>query len=183
MRPSRRPRASPRSPQNSADAHGLLALCLIRAGWQPPYADEAKQSLALDPNNYWGLVASGRIADWDGHVEDARTLFRKASALHPEWPDAWGDLFLIDDDRGHVKEQIAVAQAYVKLNPQGHPHDENAEDAREIIAHASDFQAAFESDPPYQRPQEFPGKRGDYGEARQHDRGVYRRLCFVPRDD
>ena len=137
----------------SADAHGLLALCLIRAGWQPPYAVEAKQSLALDPNNYWGLVASGRIADWDGHTEDARTLFRKASALHPEWPDAWGDLFLVDDDRGHVKEQLAVAQAYVKLNPQGHPHDENAEDARELLGHASDFQAAFESDPPYQHPQ------------------------------
>lgn len=139
----------------SADGHGLLALALIRAGWQPPYAAEAKQSLALDPNDYWGLVASGRIADWDSHVEDARSFFRRASALHPELPDAWGDLFLVDDDWGHVKEQLAVAQAYVKLNPLGHPHDENAEDARELLAHAADYQAAFEADPPYQHsPQE-----------------------------
>ncbi len=134
----------------SADAHGLLALALIRAGWQPPYAEEAARSLALDPQNYWGLVASGRVADWDGHVEDARTLFRRASALHPEWPDAWGDLYLVDDDRGHIKEQLAVAQAYVKLNPQGHPHDENAEDARDLLAHTSNYQTAFEMDPPYQ---------------------------------
>ena len=135
---------------NNADAHGLLSLALIRGGWQEPYADEAKQSLALDPNNYWGLVASGRAADWDGKTEDARALFLHASALHPECPDAWGDLLLVDDDRGHIKEQLTVAQAYVKLNPQGHPHDENAEDARELLAHASDYQAAFESDPPYQ---------------------------------
>ena len=44
---------------DNADAHGLLALALIRAGWQEPYADEAKKSLALDPQNYWGLLAFG----------------------------------------------------------------------------------------------------------------------------
>ncbi len=136
-------------PQN-ADTHGLLSLALIRAGWQEPYADEAKQSLALDTNDYWGLVASGRAADWDGRTEDARTAFRKASEVHPEWPDAWGDILVLDDNGNLTKEILGVAQTYLKLNPHGHPHDEIAEDTREMLVHVPEFQAAFRTDPPYQ---------------------------------
>lgn len=139
----------------NADAHGLLSLALIRAGWQPPYAEEAKKSLALDPQNYWGLVASGRTADWNGSTDEARSDFRKAAAAHPELPDAWAALFLMDDDPGHIKEQLGAAQSYIKLNPQGHPHTEIAEDARDLLSHASNFQAAFESDPPYQLSQQL----------------------------
>ena len=138
------------SAPSSADAHGLLALALIRAGWQTPYAAEAAKSLMLDPQNYWGLVASGRAADWDGHPTQARELFRKAAALHPEWPDAWADLFVVDDDDGHTKEQLATARTYTALFPKGHPHDEVAEDAREILGLATAYQAAFETDTPYQ---------------------------------
>jgi len=158
----------------NADAHGLLALALIRAGWQPPYAEEAKRSLALNPQDYWGLVASGRAADWDARPDEARADFRKAAAAHPELPDAWAALFLVDDDRGHIKEQLEDAHSYVKLNPQGHPHTEIAEDARELLAHAQSFQAAFEADPPYQlselaqtnkaesKPSEPPGLKIDF---------------------
>lgn len=136
---------------NSADAHGLLALCLIRAGWQPPYADEAKQSLALDPNNYWGLVASGRAADWDGHVEDARTLFRRASALHPEWPDAWlGLLRTLDDDKD-AAEKTAVTTKYLALSPQGQPFDRENEGLRDFQANAGVYRRSFDADPPFQQ--------------------------------
>lgn len=135
---------------SSADAHGLLALCLIRAGWQPPYAAEAAKSLTLDPQNYWGLVATGRAADWDGHTAEARGLFHKAAALHPEWPDAWADLFVADDDDEHTKEQLATARSYTALFPKGHPHDETAEDARELLSLATAYQTAFETDTPYQ---------------------------------
>ncbi len=136
---------------SSADAHGLLALCLIRAGWQPPYAGEAKQSLALDPSNYWGLVASGRIADWDGHAEDARTLFRKASALHPEWPDAWlGLLRTLDDDKDAAEETAATLK-YLALKPQGHPYDRENEWLRDFHANAAVYQHALNADPSFQQ--------------------------------
>ncbi len=136
---------------NSADAHGLLALCLIRSGWQPPYEGEAKQSLALDPNNYWGLVASGRIADWDGHIEDARTLFRKASALHPEWPDALlGLLRTLDDDKD-AAEKTTVTAKYLALNPQGQPFDRENEGLRDFQANAGAYRHSFDADPPFQQ--------------------------------
>ncbi len=139
-----------KNPKN-ADAHGLLSLALIRGGWQPPYADEAKQSLALDSNNYWGLVASGRAADWDGHVEDARTLFRKASALHPEWPDALlGLLRTLDDDKD-AAEKTAVTTKYLALNPQGQPFDRENEGLRDFHANASVYQHSFNADPPFQQ--------------------------------
>ncbi len=135
----------------SADAHGLLALSLIRAGWQPPYTDEAKQSLALDPNNYWGLVASGRIASWDGHAEDARTLFRKASVLHPEWPDAWlGLLGTLGDDKD-AAEKTAVTTKYLALNPQGQPFDRANEGLRDFQANARVYRQSFDADPPFQQ--------------------------------
>lgn len=136
---------------NSADAHGLLALALIRAGWQPPYADEAKQSLTLDPSNYWGLVASGRIADWDGHVEDARTLFRRASALHPEWPDAWlGLLRTLGDDKDAAEKTTVVAK-YLALNPQGQPFDRASEFLRDFQANAAVYRRSYDADPPFQQ--------------------------------
>lgn len=136
---------------SSADAHGLLSLALIRGGWQPPYEGEAKQSLALDPNNYWGLVASGRIADWDGHVEDARTLFRKAAALHPEWPDAWlGLLRTLGDDKD-AAEKTTVTAKYLALNPQGQPFDRENEGLRDFQANAGTYRHSFDADPPFQQ--------------------------------
>ncbi len=136
---------------NSADAHGLLALALIRAGWQPPYADEAKQSLALDPSSYWGLVASGRAADWDGRVEDARTLFRKASTLHPELPDAWlGLLETLDDDKD-AAEKTAVTAKYLALSPQGQPFDRMNEGLRDFQENADVYKRSFDADPPFQQ--------------------------------
>lgn len=135
----------------SADAHGLLALALIRAGWQPPYADEAKQALALDPQDYWGLVASGRAADWDGHVEDARTLFRKASALHPELPDAWLGLVRTLDDDKDAAEKTTVTAKYLALNPQGQPYDRVNEGLRDFQANSGVYRQSFDADPPFQQ--------------------------------
>ena len=136
-------------PQN-ADLHGLFALTLIRAGWQPPCADEAKQSLALDANDYWGLVASGRLADWDGKEAEARTDFRKATTVQPALPDAWLGLISILDDVTDAQEDNAAVNAYLKLNPQGHPHDEEVVELRDE-ADDSAYQKAFSNDPPFKR--------------------------------
>ena len=135
----------------SADAHGLLALALIRAGWQPPYADEAKQALTLDPGNYWGLVASGRAADWDAKPDEARADFRKAAAAHPDLPDAWLGLLETLDDEKDVKEKEAAATAYLKLNPQGQPHDHWVEVLRDFQANADSYKRSFGADPAFQQ--------------------------------
>ena len=137
-------------PQDT-DAHGLLALALIRAGWQEPYADEAKQSLTLDPNDYWGLVASGRAADWDGKTEDGQAAFRKASELRPELPDAWlGLLQTLDDDKD-AAEETKVAAKYLALAPQGQPHDQEIESLRDVQANGGAYRRGFESDPAFQQ--------------------------------
>ena len=156
----------------SADAHGILALALIRAGWQAPYADEAKKALALDPTNYWGLVASGRIADWNAKTDEARALFRRAFVLRPELPDALCDSFVLDDDDDHLQDQIAVAQAYVKLAPAGYPHEEVLEDAKDLLAHSSAYQAAFAADSPYQAQDAAKADADKPGVARSPDLSV-----------
>ena len=139
------------SAPSSADAHGLLALALIRAGWQTPYAAEAAKSLTLDPQNYWGLVALGRIADWDGHPAQARELFRKAAALHPEWPDALlGLLNTLDDDKD-AAEKLEATTKYLALNPQGQPYDRMNEGLRDFKANAGAYRHGFDADPPFQQ--------------------------------
>ncbi len=135
----------------SADAHGLLALTLIRAGWQPPYADEAKQALTLEVGNYWGLVASGRAADWDGNPNEARRLFRQASAAHPELPEAWLGLLQTLDSKGDAKEKSEVMKTYFQLTPQGQPHDREREKLEDLRRNYSAYLTGFGSDPPYRR--------------------------------
>jgi len=138
-------------PQN-ADLHGLFALALIRAGWQPPCVDEAKQSLTLDANDYWGLVASGRLADWDGKEDEARTDFRKAATAQPALPDAWLGLLNTLDDEKDAAEKESAANTYLKLAPTGHPHDREAGDLREYLTHADAYKKAFGASPPFSRP-------------------------------
>lgn len=159
----------------NADAHGLLALALIRAGWQEPYADEAKKSLTLDPQNYWGLVASGRAADWDGHTEAARTAFRKASAVHPELPEAWLGLLETLDDEKDVKEKEEAAAAYLKLNPQGQPHDRQVEALRDFQANSASYQHSFGTDPPFQQVAE----EADHGKSGTEANPTQIRIEFV----
>ena len=136
---------------SNADTHGLLALTLIRAGWQPPYAEEAKQSLTLEASNYWGLVASGRAADWDGNVAEAQRLFRQAAAVHPEWPDAWLGLLQTLDSKGDAKEKSAVMKTYFLLAPHGQPHDREQEKLEDLRRNYSAYLSGFGDDPPYRQ--------------------------------
>ncbi len=129
-------------PQN-ADLHGLFALALIRAGWQPPCVDEAKQSLTLDATDYWGLVASGRLADWDGKEAEARTDFRKAASAQPALPDAWLGLIETLDDEQDAKEKEAATAAYLKLGTQGYPHDRERDALLDFQTNAAAYEKAF----------------------------------------
>lgn len=135
----------------NADTHGLLALTLIRAGWQEPYAKEAAQSLALNPKDYWGLVASGRAAEWDGNAAAAHEFFRQAATAFPDLPDAWLGLIHTLSDEKDTKEKGAVVQTYLRLAPHGHPHDREREWLLDFQTNAPAYRRNFEGDPPFQQ--------------------------------
>jgi len=135
----------------SADAHGLLSLALIRAGWSGEYVKEAAQSLALDAHNYWGLLATGRAAEWDGDFKAAHCCFWHASETHPEWPEGWGQLLVLEDETLTSKEAAQIAAIYLRLDPHGHPHSEIVEDAHDLTENAVSYQAIFSEKKTFQR--------------------------------
>ena len=134
-----------------ADAHGLLSLALIRAGWSGEYVKEAAQSLALDANNFWGLLATGRAAEWEGDYKAAHCCFWRASETHPEWPEGWGQLLVLEDDTLTPREAIQIAAIYLKLDPHGHPHREIVENARDITENIAAYQTIFSENKIFQR--------------------------------
>lgn len=134
-----------------ADSHGLLSLALIRAGWSGEYVKEAAQSLALDANNFWGLLATGRAAEWEGDYKAAHCCFWRASETHPEWPEGWGQLLVLEDDTLTPKEAIQIAAIYLKLDPHGHPHREIVENARDITENVAVYQTVFSENKTFQR--------------------------------
>ena len=133
----------------SADARGLLALSEIRAG-EPEAADaDAQAALALDKDNYWGLVAAARVANWNNHDKDSNALFLRATTLHPERPDAW--LGLIQTKReGRITEaDLAVFNHYLALKPAGQPFDFNTPYIQNLVMNETGYWRSFDSDPPF----------------------------------
>jgi predicted aspartyl protease len=110
-----------------AAAHGLYALTLLRAG-QPAAADgEAAAALRRDPDDYWGLIAQGRLQLWEQDHKGAGVTLRRAAALKPREPDAW--FYLIGACTGEqTKEQRQLMDTYLALRPHGHPHDTGVEE-------------------------------------------------------
>jgi predicted aspartyl protease len=128
-------------PLNS-DAHGLYALTLLRGGQPEAAQKEAERALKLDPNSYWALMAGGRMAIWDNSKEQANTLLKHATQVHPEWPEAWYYLMESFDAHHHVEARQAF-DTYRNLKPKGHPHEMALEGVDGQIA----FAKSFEKDP------------------------------------
>jgi tetratricopeptide (TPR) repeat protein len=129
----------------SADAHGLYALTLLRGGQPEAAQKEAEQALKLDPASYWALVAGGRIALWQNGHKEANTLLHHATEIHPDWPEAWY-YYMESFDSRHGAESHKAFDAYRKLNPKGHPHEMALEGVDGQIA----FSKSFEKDPAMQ---------------------------------
>ncbi len=126
----------------NADAHGILALTLLRGGQPEAAQKESDKALKLDPASYWALVAGGRLALWENGKEEANALLHHATELHPDWPEAWYYLMESFDSHRHKEARLAF-DSYRKLNPKGHPHDMALEGVDGQIA----FSKSFEKDP------------------------------------
>ena len=133
----------------SADARGLLALSEIRAGEPEQAGTDAQAALTLDKDNYWGLVAAARIADWDGHGKDGYTLFQRATTLHPERPDAWLGLIQTQNDSTTSEEDLAVDNHYLALRPQGQPFDFNTPYIQNVVTNETGYWRSFHDDKPF----------------------------------
>jgi tetratricopeptide (TPR) repeat protein len=133
----------------SANAFGLLALVEIRAG-EPEQADiSAKTALFLDKDNYWGLVASARIASWNGDDHVGYTLFQRATALHPERPDAWLGLIQTQNDSTTSEQDLAVDNHYLALKPQGQPFDFTTPFIQNLVTNETGYWHSFHDDKAY----------------------------------
>ena len=133
----------------SADALGLLALSEIRAG-EPEQADaDAKTALALDKDNYWGLVAAGRGAVWNGNEKDGNALFRRATALHPERPDAWLGLIYTQDEGSVTDADLADDAHYLALKPKGEPYDRQTPYIQNTVTNETGYWHGFDSNPAF----------------------------------
>lgn len=133
-----------------ADARGLLALAEMRAGRPDAALTASKQALASDKDDYWGLVAAGRVAEWDARHTESRAFFTRATVLRPERPDAW--LGLWDDaDENHLDEaEIAAARKYLALDPKGQPFDRETPHLKGFVQNEIDFWRKFETSPAFQ---------------------------------
>lgn len=133
----------------SADIRGLLAMTEVRAGQPEAALADANLALAKDKDNYWGLVAAGREASWEGRRRESHDLFTRATTLHPERPDAWLGLFQTYSESGVSAEQLAVAGHYLALAPKGQPFDFNTPDIQNLVTHETDYWHTFDKDVPF----------------------------------
>jgi len=132
-----------------ADARGLLALAEMRAGRPDAASADAKQAQALDKDNYWGLVAAGRLADWNGRRKESRGFFSRATVLHPERPDAWLGLWDDADANRLGEADLAVAKRCLALDPKGQPFDGEMPFLRNLVDRESAFWRGFDADPAF----------------------------------
>jgi tetratricopeptide (TPR) repeat protein len=136
---------------NNGDAHGLRSLSLMRQGDPDGAATEAKRALTLDPNCYWGLVATGRVQVWGDEKQEAKAILRRAVAQHPDWPEAWyGLLEAAADDVN--QQDLDDAVAYLRLAPKGHPNTTMVE----TLPTRMEFMKRFLHDQPYQAIRPIP---------------------------
>lgn len=134
---------------SSADLRGLLAMTEIRAG-EPEAAEvDADKALAVEKTNYWGLVAAGRVAAWDGHQKAGLALFTQATALHPERPDAWLGEWQATEDPGVTEATLQIASHYLALAPKGQPFDFETPFIANLVQNETGYWRRFSSDPPF----------------------------------
>ena len=134
---------------DSADMRGLLAMAEVRAGQPEAALTDANLALAKDKDDYWGLVAAGRVADWDGRKKEGYALFSRATTLHPERPDGWLGAWQTSSTPGITEADLQIARSYLALSPKGQPFDFNTSYIQNIVANEAVYWHGFDKDRPF----------------------------------
>lgn len=145
----REARAATQALPASADMRGLLAMTEIRAGQPEAALADANLALAQDKDDYWGLVAAGRVAEWEGREKEGYSLFSRATALHPERPDGWLGAWQTINDPGITEADLQIANHYLALSPKGQPFDFSTSYIQNIVANETGYWHGFDKDPPF----------------------------------
>jgi TolB-like protein/Flp pilus assembly protein TadD len=84
---------------------------------EPKIREVLRRGLELDPDNAGLVGLSGQLAFWDGDLEQARLLFRRAVALEPPYFGVWnryaGTLWRL----GRVAEGLQVREDWREADP------------------------------------------------------------------
>lgn len=180
-------RAATKSAPKSADAEGMLALALMRAGQPDEAASAVGSAVALEGNkisgdlthstgspvavksdSYWTLSALGCLANWNGQEALAMQALRRATTLQPEWPEAWYFLVSLTTSKSEVTAQdLEDLNHYLKLHARGQPHSL----AQEELPSRLTLIRTYVSAPPYQALE--PISEAQYQEADQGTRADF----------
>src|SRR5579871_992960 len=139
----------------TADAHGLLSLSLMRAGLPTDAIKEADVAAKIDKDSYWTLLAEARSLFWQYKLDDAHRLFQRATGQHPDWEEAW-EYWASSFDARHEADIAPIVDALRKLEEKKHPKklSTDAEKAKEARQKADwekrkAYNALFVKEPPF----------------------------------
>jgi len=103
----------PEDPQLNRWRH----ICLMHCGEYARALPIAERATKQDPEKYGGWVALGNAHKALGNLEEACTAFRRAFALEPGMPQAFGPLLQILREQGCWEElDVAMGKARASLN-------------------------------------------------------------------
>ena len=115
--PFRRRGAGRRIARVSEQSFVARAAAALRAGDRPGALSLLQQALARDPQDINALIASAKMAQADGHNEQARQLAARAVQAGPGNLTAWVVRSELDHVAGDMDAALAGFQAAHKLAP------------------------------------------------------------------
>lgn len=129
---------------DSAEAHGLLSVLLMRAGLPDEANRAAEFALNKNPQQVDALITRARIQLWNRKLTDARNSLRQALSIQPTNIDA---AYYLSDTYGDLvsPDLLKDIDTYIALKPKGHPHDI----AMETLPSLRTFIPNFLNDPPF----------------------------------
>jgi tetratricopeptide (TPR) repeat protein len=138
-----------RVPQD-VEARQLLALCLARSGDATEAEREFTQALRLAPSHPGVLANLAVLLRGLGRVQEAIPLWRRATAAHPQFQQAWIDLGAAELSLGQHQQAAAAFETALALQPSAlawHYLGNARRDAGDLPAAETAFRNALALDP------------------------------------
>lgn len=141
--------------------HAWLSLFFMRGGQPVEATKEAGLAMQTAKDDYWTLLAEGRVLNWQYKAEEARKLFKQAEAMQPTYEEAFSyQLSTYSEwDAAEMHRVVdAVRQIEEKKHPRKAPKDpEEAEQRKNLDAKAKTdrdklvaYYDGFAKDQPFQ---------------------------------